>query len=128
MLFNHVSSGIHFSGAAPYFSGKIDPAPLQKMARTPMDISRTHAVCCLLSGSFPLLASPLLHSSEYNLGLISIVLLAIFIIINSGEYFRGKLISAGKSLYGCSVIEQLTENAGCSSDQVYVSCLQRMML
>ena len=30
VLFNHVSSGVHFSGAAPYFSGKIDPAPLQK--------------------------------------------------------------------------------------------------
>ena len=27
VLFNHVSSGVHFSGAAPYFSGKIDPAP-----------------------------------------------------------------------------------------------------
>jgi len=36
-VFNHVSSGVHFSGAALYFSGKIDPAPLlQKMARTPM--------------------------------------------------------------------------------------------
>jgi len=30
VLFNHVSSGVHFSGAAPYFSGKIDPVPLQK--------------------------------------------------------------------------------------------------
>ena len=25
--FNHVSSGVHFSGAAPIFLGKIDPAP-----------------------------------------------------------------------------------------------------
>ena len=30
VLFNHVSSRVHFSGAAPYFSGKIDPAPLKK--------------------------------------------------------------------------------------------------
>jgi len=29
-MFNHVSSGVHFSGASPYFSGKIDPAFLQK--------------------------------------------------------------------------------------------------
>jgi len=27
VLFNHVSSGVHFSGADPHFSGKIDPAP-----------------------------------------------------------------------------------------------------
>ena len=30
VLFNHVSSGVHFSGAALYFLGKIDPAPSKK--------------------------------------------------------------------------------------------------
>jgi len=33
---------VHFSGAAANFSGKIDPAPLQKMARTPV----MHAKFC----------------------------------------------------------------------------------
>ena len=39
VLFNHVSSRVHFSGVAPYLSGKIDPAPLKKMARTPMAVA-----------------------------------------------------------------------------------------
>jgi len=39
--FEHFGVRHSFFGRCPYFSGKIDPAPLQKMARTPM-MGRCH--------------------------------------------------------------------------------------
>ena len=49
VLFNYVSAGVHFSGAAPYFSGKIDPTRLQKWPVRLWDEGQWHSnVLCKL--------------------------------------------------------------------------------